>query len=316
MKNQMTAEETLQLFCRTWFEERDVEGTAAFFSDDVSFVGTGMREMAQGKEEMLVYLEQDIREIPEPFACILSIMHEQSITEEIRNLGAEMLLKNSQYTWHLRGCFILVREQEEWRIKSFHFAEPSSHQRGTEHYPRTLVVETANRQRQELLNDSLPGGMMGGYIEDGFPFYFVNRRMLEYLGYECEAEFLSDIDGLVSNCMHPDDRKMVENVIHEQLAAGEEYTVEYRMKKRDGSYIWVHDLGRRVKTEDGRYAAMSVCMDITDEKRLQKQIEEIYKKELSYFAELSSSDGSIQGSVNVTKDRLETYLSKIGRAHV
>ena len=52
--------------------------------------------------------------------------------------------------------------------------------------------------------------MMGGYIEDGFPFYFINRRMLEYLGYENETEFVSDIEGMITNCMHPDDRNRVD----------------------------------------------------------------------------------------------------------
>ncbi len=34
--------------------------------------------------------------------------------------------------------------------------EPSSSQRGEEHYPKTLVMENMARQRQELLNDSRP----------------------------------------------------------------------------------------------------------------------------------------------------------------
>ena len=74
-----------------------------------------------------------------------------------------------------------------WEIASLHFAEPGNSQQGDEHYPQTLVIQNTVRQRQELLNDSLPGGMMGGYIEDGFPFYFINRQMLCYLGYETEA---------------------------------------------------------------------------------------------------------------------------------
>lgn len=64
----------------------------------------------------------------------------------------------------------MVREESGWRIKSLHFAEPGSSQREGEHYPLTLVVESIARQRQELLNESVPGGMMGGYIGEGFPF--------------------------------------------------------------------------------------------------------------------------------------------------
>lgn len=96
-------------------------------------------------------------------------------------------------------------------------------------------MEHVARQRQELLNDSLPGGMMGGYIEEGFPFYFVNNRMLKHLGYASEAEFVADIEGMVSNCMHPDDRAMVDGEVARQMAERGEYMVEYRMKRRDGS---------------------------------------------------------------------------------
>lgn len=62
-------------------------------------------------------------------------------------------------------------------------------------------MQSMQKQRQKLLNDSIAGGMMGGYMEPGFPFYFINRWMLDYLGYESEEEFTEDIGGLISNCM-------------------------------------------------------------------------------------------------------------------
>ena len=174
------------------------------------------------------------------------------------------------------------------------------------------------RQRQELLDESIAGGMMGGYIEEGFPFYFVNRRMLSYLGYEDEAEFVADIDGSILNCMHPDDRDKVDEAVERQFEASDEYTVEYRMKRKDGSYIWVHDIGRRIIAEDGRPAIMSVCFDITGERRLQEQVKSIYEKELSYFAEVASGQGSHQGTFNVSQNRLETYhvTSDVAFAHM
>ena len=48
MKRQMTPGETLREFCRTWFVKRDAEGTLAFLTEDVGFVGTGADEMASG----------------------------------------------------------------------------------------------------------------------------------------------------------------------------------------------------------------------------------------------------------------------------
>lgn len=432
MRDINSVRETVKAFCQAWFERRDVEETATFLSTDISFVGTGRGELAWGKDEMTKYLCQDIKEIPEPFVCEIDFVHEQMISDDICNLALEMSLNNSLYVWHLRGFFILVRKDcEGWLVKSLNFSEPGISQRENEHYPQALVVESIARQRQELLNDSLLGGMMGGYIEEGFPFYFVNHQMLEYLGYDDEEDFVSDIGGKISNCMHPDDRELVDESVAVQLEEKGEYVVEYRMKKKNGSYIWIHDLGRRVTAEDGRPAIVSVCLDITaqkeaqaevlnlynnipgavfrcrfdadfsvidandglfeflgytreefaamgnkmssviypddldvmadklnsqletgntihnenrlickngdikwisikaqlftekegdkffycvfvditDEKRLQQRVKELYEQELAYFVELSSTEGSIQGRINVTQNRVESYMS-------
>ncbi|WP_138295000.1 MULTISPECIES: PAS domain-containing protein [unclassified Clostridium] len=263
-------------FCQAWFERRDAQTTLDYLTEDIRFIGTGEQERALGKKEMAQYIEQDIREIPEPFTLSLSPIHLHPVTREVYNLSTELTLKNSLYTWFLRGFFTLVFRGGRWLICSLHVAEPSVSQRDQEHYPRTLVMENINRQRQEILNDSLAGGMMGGYIEEGFPFYFINRQMLDYLGYDDEAQFIADIGGMVSNCMHPEDREMVDRAVASQLEQKGEYVVEYRMRKKDGSYIWVHDLGRRVLSEDGRDAIASVCIDITAQKKAQDEVLHLY----------------------------------------
>ena len=276
MRDQWSVKEILQEFCLRWFERRDPKGAAEFLAEDVCFVGTGMDEFAQGKEAMTGYIRQDVQEIPEPFAVSFSTINTQKITDTACNMSVALTLKNSLYQWNLRAFFIMVCEDGGWLIRSLHIAEPGISQRGEEHYPQTIVMEQVARQRQELLNDSLPGGMMGGYIEEGFPFYFINRQMLSYLGYDCEADFVSDNDGMISNCMHPDDRDMVDASVASQLEASGSYTVDYRMRRQDGSYIWVHDLGRRVTAEDGRPAIASVCIDITEQRKMQEEILHLY----------------------------------------
>lgn len=434
---QVDVKQAAILFCSAWFEQQDAARTVEFLADDIQFIGTGENEYAYGIQEMLEYIEKDIREITEPFHVELTVIHERFLSDTNYILAAEFTLRNSVYTWRLRGFFTLGLKDGRWLIYNLHFAEPGSSQRGNEHYPKTVVLENVMRQREEILNDSIAGGMMGGYIEPGFPFYFVNRRMLEYLGYENEAEFVSDIGGLVSNCMHPDDRAAVDEAVAKQLSEKGEYIIEYRMKKKDGSYIWVQDIGRQTVAEDGRPAITSACLDITeqkqarqevyniynnipgavfrcrfdrdfsvieandglfefigytreefaamgsrmssviypedlermsdvikaqlvqgnttiynenrlvckdgtikwinikaqlfkgedgeayfycvfvditDEKRLQERTKDIYEKELIYFAEMSSDKGSIQGRINITKNRVESYMSTADNA--
>ena len=147
MKTQAAVVQTVQDFCRAWFEKRDADKALAFFHEDINFVGTGEEEAAHGKAEMERYLREDIREIPEPFSVELSMIQEQRITEQVENLSARMILKNSLYAWHLRGFFTLVCTFGSWRIQSLHFAEPSTSQRGEEHYPMTLVMQDGRVHR-------------------------------------------------------------------------------------------------------------------------------------------------------------------------
>ena len=276
MGNGMTARETMGALCSAWFERRNAAEVCTFLGDEFCFVGTGENEFAHSPQEMSDYLEQDIREIPEPFSVELTVFQEQKIRHDTCNVSAGILLKNTQYRWRLRGYFTFVLQQGRWRLRTLWFSEPGSSQRGEEHYPRALVMESVARQRQELLNDSLPGGMMGGYIQEGFPFYFINHRMLQYLGYASESDFVADINGLISNCIHADDRDTVDAQVNRQISEHGEYVVEYRMKRRDGTYIWVHDLGRSVIAENGRPAIISVCIDISAQKKAQTEIMHLY----------------------------------------
>ena len=270
---QDNAADIVNEFCCCWFQQRDVEKTLSYLSDKVDFIGTGENESAHGKEEMRSYLKWDIQEIPEPFSYELTIVHQEYLAESVYSLSTELLLKNSAYAWRLRGFYILVQECDGvWRIRNFHVAEPSSIQRGEEHYPQTFVLEQQTNLRMELLDSAIPGGMMGAYIEPGFPFYFINQRMLRYLGYKNEAEFVTDIRGMIINCMHPVDQCRVGESVDEQLMEKGEYVVEYRLKKKDGTYIWVHDLGQSTTSEDGRPVIVSVCLDITAQRTAQEEI--------------------------------------------
>ena len=40
-----------------------------------------------------------------------------------------------------------------------------------------------------LLSGAMPIGVIGGYCEEGFPLYFVNREMCQMMGYDSLQEF-------------------------------------------------------------------------------------------------------------------------------
>ena len=272
MPEQTRAHDMLREFCRCWFAERDVEKTLAFFAADISFTGAGPGERAKGLAEMAAYLRQNIRGLPAPFAVALRPVDEQQIAAEICNISAELLLKHSLHSRRLHAFFTLELTDGAWRIRSLHFAEPGGE-------PRAPKPENAANQRDLLLSASLPGCIFGAYIEEDFPCYFINQRMLAHLGYESEAEFLADINGLLRNCVYPEDWPQLNEALMRALTdeSGDgAYTAEYRMRKKDGSFIWVHDIGSRTVAEDGRPTVSVLNIDITARRRAQDSLLNVY----------------------------------------
>lgn len=181
-------------------------------------------------------------------------------------------------------------------------------ERADETYLNNKARENQFKEQQEFLNTTLPGGMIGGYREKGCPVYFINHSMLNYLGYENREEFIKDVNGLLENGIHPEDRERAEHQVEEGLNKQGRYSTDYRMKKKDGTYIWIHDTGCCIETEDGRKGRMAVCMDITEDKKREQKEKELYEKELSYFTLLPFSEGGAQGRINLTADRMESCV--------
>ena len=137
----------------------------------------------------------------------------------------------------------------------------------------------------DILGKSIPGGILGGYLEPGFPLYYVNDRILSYLGYTYN-EFVDAIGGKIINCIHPGDRERVTSIVSARHCSGMDYEFKYRMLKKDGTYIWVSAIGKRVQSEDGRAICISVIRDISAETKakeyLEKQAAEQKKQAIQY----------------------------------
>ena len=93
------------------------------------------------------------------------------------------------------------------------------------------LTEENRRAAAAIFAQMTPGGMIGGYCEEGFPLYFANHEMVKLLGYETFEELSEAIRGKVVNTIHPDDRQRVAADIGPRYYTGLEYTTTYRMPK-------------------------------------------------------------------------------------
>ena len=181
---------------------------------------------------------------------------------------------------HTRIICTWVKQDESWQISMMHMSTPTEEQETEMFFPLhygTDVVEKlsidSGAKLLELVSKTLPGGIMGGYLEPGFPLYIINDKMLEILNYTYE-ELIAETNEKMLNIIYEEDREMVENSITEQLMGRNEYEVEYRTIGKNHRLIWVSDIGRKIITEDGRDVMISIMTDITDRKKREQKLQE------------------------------------------
>ena len=303
MPLQRTAEETLRLFCQSWFEQRDAEGTLALLSPDLTFVGAIGTDPALNLAQTADYIRKSIQEAPEPCACTLSIVDEQPITPCVCNLFTELTLQSPYAVRRLQGFATLERQPDRpWLIRSLHVAD----RRAT--LLSTCIDITARKRAQDevqLLYNNIPGAVFRCRFDDDFTVIDANDGLFDFLGYT-RAEFAA-LGSRMSAVIHPEDLSNLREKLLAQLEYGHTIRHENRLVCKDGSVKWISIKAQLLQGSEPYFYCIFV--DITDEKRLRVRIRELYEQELAYFSELTSEDGSIQGRFNVTRNRLESSLT-------
>jgi PAS domain S-box-containing protein len=84
--------------------------------------------------------------------------------------------------------------------------------------------------------------------------------------------------------LHPDDADRVMSKVAEANQTHERFDSEYRLRHRDGHYVWVHDQSAIVD-ENGEAFARGFLLEITDQKKLEEQLRQAQKMDaLGQFA--------------------------------
>ena len=291
------------MFCQSWFEQRDAEGTLALLSPDLTFVGAIGTGPALNLAQTADYIRKSIQEAPEPCACTLSIVDEQPITPCVCNLFTELTLQSPYAVRRLQGCATLERQPDRpWLIRSLHVAD----RRAT--LLSACIDITARKRAQDevqLLYNNIPGAVFRCRFDDDFTVIDANDGLFDFLGYT-RAEFAA-LGSRMSAVIHPEDLSNLREKLLAQLEHGHTIRHENRLVCKDGSVKWISIKAQLLQGSEQYFYCIFV--DITDEKRLRVRIQELYEQELAYFSELTSEDGSIQGRFNVTRNRLESYLT-------
>lgn len=285
MMHEGAAFKTIKAFFDAYLVRRDMDGSLACLTQEVQWVGMDKSKIVNGRDQAEQALRAELSQIPVTFRITYESIQESVVSDVCAVVLLTMFVcpqaKGSDVI-RLRVSSTCVESRDGLcRIAFLHTSTPDSGRDEGEFFT-VSPLERADLERQmgekalDILGKNIPGGMMGGYLEPNYPFYYVNDCMLSYLGFTYD-EFMSAIDGQIINCIHPDDRARVDTLVGEAFSVGNTYEVQYRMLKKDGSSIWVNDVGKKASSRDGREVCISVIRDISAEmeahERLKRQSE-------------------------------------------
>ena len=279
------AENTTRAFFKEYMVNRNVEATLDWLMDDVQWIGTGKGEYSCGKEQVLKALDQEFSLDPDAYQIIWEDIKESRLTSDCavmqgRLTVVRILSDGKNFAMGVRVTSTCVRTAKGFKVASIHASVPADFQEEGEFFPLSFAESVSEeyarrmgRSALELLGKTIPGGMLGTYCEPGFPLYYVNDRMLDCLGYTYE-EFSQDSQGMVDNCIHPQDRERVYGVVRDAFGKVRDYGVRYRIRKKNGQYIYVYETGNFAQAEDGRDICLSVVRDISAEVEAEERLKQ------------------------------------------
>ncbi|SDG32063.1 PAS domain S-box-containing protein/diguanylate cyclase (GGDEF) domain-containing protein [Fontibacillus panacisegetis] len=173
-------------------------------------------------------------------------------------------------------------------------------------FDELIVQEDKLRISEERFRLATMGS--GAVIWDTVPdtnYYFVSERMFELLGYG-RGEVSTTLDGWME-LIHPQD---MQDTIESRQAylRGESpvYEKEYRMRKKDGSYIWIQARGMLQRNSEGRVIRFAGSMiDVTDRKNYELRLQNSYEELEATFEELTAAQDELRVNYETLVDNQE-----------
>jgi PAS domain S-box-containing protein len=158
-------------------------------------------------------------------------------------------------------------------------------------------------QVMEAVLQYAPGGIFCYSAEQDEQFSYLSDNMLRFLGYT-RREFVEKFSNRFSRMVYEPDRERVLQEIDEQIRCGSFDRCEYRIEKKDGSLVWVHDEGHIIADGEGRRWFYVVIVDITESVQAQERERRKFRSSMqALLAANPEAAGTVQ--FNLTKNLCE-----------
>ena len=131
---------------------------------------------------------------------------------------------------------------------------------------------TTAEERYRMLVDNLP--VVTWQSDEQGRTHFISRVSTKIEGYTPD-EIYAGGEALWLERVHPDDLTMVLKAFKKLFADGDSYDVQYRIRHKDGHWIWVHDFAYATTLRDGFRVAHGVFSDVTARRQAEDERDQL-----------------------------------------
>src|SRR5688572_17380010 len=103
-------------------------------------------------------------------------------------------------------------------------------------------------------------------------FVYISSNVDKVLGFS-DAELTASGGGFWRTKVHPDDVANVDDAYRHLFARNQQFDVEYRIQRKDGEWIWLHDRAIATSVKGGIKCADGILSDITRRKRAEEALQ-------------------------------------------
>src|ERR1700735_5061673 len=169
--------------------------------------------------------------------------------------------------------------------------------------PNGDEILSESEARFRWLADAAPVLIWGSGVDKLYTYF--NRPWLEFTGRALDLELG---EGWAEG-VHPEDLRQCLNTYTQSFDRREKFRVEYRLRRNDGEYRWILDIGvPRFDQDDSFVGYMGIAVDVTD----RKLVEETLRGREARYLELSEQSRSTHWEVD--PQGLFIYVSNVSQA--
>jgi PAS domain S-box-containing protein len=164
-------------------------------------------------------------------------------------------------------------------------------------------------ERYRALAEHLPAVTYREALQHTPQDFYISPRVQEVFGYSPEEWTWGE--NFWSERLHPEDRERVLAIDAETNRTHEPYVAEYRFRRADGSYVWIHDEARLMVGPDGAGSWQGFFLDITEGKEAEATVERALTVERDAVRRLQAVDEMKNTFLQAVSHDLRTPLAAI-----